>query len=148
MTEIGFYHLTRQPAERALAKLLGRTLAGGKRALVLSPTPERVKTLDEQLWQQTDVEWLPHGTAKTGYADLQPVFLTDEDAPSAPNDASFLFLDNRASQHLARFTRVFDLFDGRDPASVATARDRYRQAKAEGHALTYWRETERGWERQ
>ena len=36
MTEINFYHLTFSPLERALPKLLERTLEGGKRALVLA----------------------------------------------------------------------------------------------------------------
>ena len=149
MTDIGFYHLTRQSADRALAKLLGRTLAAGHRGVVLAPTADRVRALDEQLWQQTEVEWLPHGTEKLGEADLQPVWLTEDDRfeTGAPNGADFLFLDDRSSNHIARFARVFDLFNGRDPGSVSAARTRYKNARTEGHTLAYWRETERGWER-
>ena len=149
MSEIGFYHLTRQTAERALARLLGRTLQSGHRAVVLAPDPDRVRALDDALWQQTDIEWLPHGTERTGDADLQPVWLTEADAfeAGAPNNADYLFTLDRASTHLHRFTRVFDLFDGRDPAAVAAARTRFKAARAEGHTLTYWRENERGWER-
>jgi DNA polymerase-3 subunit chi len=29
---------------------------------------------------------------------------------------------------------------------VAAARQRWRQAKEAGHALTYWQQTEKGWE--
>jgi DNA polymerase-3 subunit chi len=36
------------------------------------------------------------------------------------------------------------MFDGNDPAAVAAARDRWRAAKAAGHALTYWQQTDRG----
>ncbi len=149
MSEIGFYHLTRQTADRALGKLLGRTLEAGHRAVVLAPDPERVRSLDQALWQQTDVAWLPHGSERTGDADLQPVWLTAADTfeQGAPNRACFLFLLGLASRHLARFARVFDLFDGRDADAVAAARLRWKASKDEGHTLAYWRENERGWER-
>ncbi len=42
---------------------------------------------------------------------------------------------------------MFDLFDGADAAAVAAARLRWAEAKAAGHALTYWQQGERGWER-
>ena len=50
MTEINFYHLTFSPLERALPKLLERTLEGGKRALVLAASEARVDALNSQLW--------------------------------------------------------------------------------------------------
>jgi DNA polymerase-3 subunit chi len=149
MSEIGFYHLTKQTAERALARLLGRTLQSGHRAVVLAPDADRVRALDDALWQQTDIEWLPHGTARTGDADLQPIWLTetDEFQTGTPNNADYLFVLDTASAHLHRFGRIFDLFDGRNPDSVAAARARYKAARADGHTLAYWQETERGWER-
>jgi DNA polymerase-3 subunit chi len=82
-----------------------------------------------------------------GYAPYQPIWLTLEDGPP-PNGARYLFLVGGAtSSHLALYTRVFDLFDGNDPAAVAAARERYRAARAAGHTLTYWRQTAQGWEK-
>ena len=46
MAEIGFYHLTRTPLDKALPKLLGRVLEGGGRAMVLCGGAERVASLD------------------------------------------------------------------------------------------------------
>jgi DNA polymerase III subunit chi len=144
--EIGFYHLTRTGPEQALPQLLGRTLAAGQRAVVLCPSAERVAALDAALWQCTDPDWLPHGTAADGDADLQPIWLTTEDA--APNGARFMFLiDGAQSMRLAEYDRVFDLFDGNDDAAVAAARERWTAAKAAGHALTYWQQGPRGWEK-
>ena len=146
MSEIGFYHLTRTGPEQALPQLLGRTLAAGHRAAVLCPTDERVTALDAALWQCADPDWLPHGTAADGDADLQPIWLTTEDA--SPNGARFLFLiDGVQSMRLGDFDRVFDLFDGNDDAAVAAARERWAAAKAAGHTLTYWQQGPRGWER-
>ncbi len=146
MAEIGFYHLTRTGADQALPQLLGRTLAVGERAVVVCGGPERVAALDAALWLCARPDWLPHGAANDGFADMQPIFLATDDA--APNGARFLFLlDGARSSDLSRFTRVFDLFDGRDESAVAAARRRWSEAKAAGHSLSYWQQSERGWEK-
>jgi len=150
VAEIGFYHLTRTGADKALPQLLGRTLAAGQRALVLCGGPERVAALDTALWLCPEPDWLPHGTAEQGNADLQPIWLAavDPGAAGAPNGARFLFLlDGAACRHLDRYDRVFDLFDGADEAAVQAARQRWASARAAGHALAYWQQTARGWER-
>jgi DNA polymerase-3 subunit chi len=149
VTEIGFYHLTRSPLPDALARLLRRTLDSGERAVVLGPDPARVSALDAALWDIAAVPWLPHGTARDGDADLQPIWLTDADEPAAANGARFLFLvEGAATAHADGYARLFDLFDGADPDAVAAARTRYAAARAAGHTLTYWQQGARGWERQ
>jgi DNA polymerase III subunit chi len=146
VTEIGFYHLTRTGLEQALGRLLGRALASGQRAVVLCADSQRLAALDQALWQCSEPDWLPHGTASDGDAALQPIWLTADDV--APNDARLLFLiDGVQSARIAEFDRVFDLFDGKDEAAVAAARERWTAAKAEGHSLTYWQQGARGWER-
>lgn len=144
VTEVGFYHLTRTRLEQALPALLGRTLAAGERAVVLCGSAARVETLDRLLWECTDPDWLPHGTARSGDAALQPIWLTEEE--SCPNGARFLFLlDGTRGSDLSAWARVFDLFDGGDAAAVAAARQRWAEARGAGHTLTYWRQGERGW---
>lgn len=150
MAEIGFYHLTRTAADAALAPLLGRTLASGARALVLCGSPERVAALDTALWLCAEPDWLPHGTPQSGDAARQPIWI-DHVAPpaaeAAPNGARFLFLLDGMEAPLPGFARVFDLFDGGDEAALAAARRRWAAARAAGHALTYWQQGPRGWER-
>jgi DNA polymerase-3 subunit chi len=150
MAEIGFYHLTRTGPDQALPQLLGRTLASGQRALLICGSEERVAALDAALWLCPDPDWLPHGTEKTGHADLQPIWITARDIPEsgAPNGARFLFLiDGAGTARLDLFSRVFDLFDGGNEEAVAAARRRWSTAKAGGHALTYWQQGPRGWEK-
>jgi len=144
VTEIGFYHLTRTGPDQALPALLGRTLAARERALVLCGSEARVTALDEALWASTDPDWLPHGTARTGHAELQPIWITAVE--ERPNGARFLFLlDGAIAAELAPYARVFDLFDGRDAAALAAARVRWTAARGAGHALTYWQQGDRGW---
>ena len=146
MAEIGFYHLTRTPADQALPALLGRTLKAGQRAVVRLGSAARVAELDAALWACTEPDWLPHGTPATGDPDMQPIWLTAED--EAPNGARYAFLlDGVQNARLDAFERVFDLFDGSDDAAVQAARLRWSAAKAAGHVLTYWQQGLRGWEK-
>ena len=146
MSEIGFYHLTRSRLEQALPALLGRTLAAGERACVTCPDADRRAALDRALWASADPDWLPHGGPAEGDADLQPIWLDADD--SAPNGARFLFLvGGAASARLEDFARVFDLFDGNDSEAVGAARERWRVARAAGHALIYWQQGERDWQK-
>ena len=145
MAEIGFYHLTRMDAATALPPLLGRTLALGERAVIRCPDAARVAALDAVLWLSQNPDWLPHGTAATPHPEWQPIYLTHEDIN--PNDAGFLFRIAGAGAGLTLYKRVFDLFDGNDEAQVLAARARWRDAKAAGNALTYWKQGPQGWEK-
>jgi DNA polymerase-3 subunit chi len=146
MAAVGFYHLTRTGPDQALPALLGRTLQAGHRALILCATEERVAALDTALWLCPEPDWLPHGTAATGFAELQPIWISTSDA--APNGARFLFLvEGAQSPRVESFERVFDLFDGGDAASVQAARHRWSALKTAGHRLTYWQQGAKGWEK-
>lgn len=146
MTDIAFYHLLRSPLEAALPKLLERTLAAGKRALVVARSEDRVEALNAVLWTYNPAGWLPHGSAADGDGEDQPVFLSVED--EAPNSAEFLFLtDGATSGRVGDFERCFEIFDGTDESAVTAAREHWRAYKDAGHALTYWQQTDRGgWE--
>lgn len=145
MAQVGFYHLTRSTPDRALPELLGKTLAAGQRAVVRCRDEARVATVDQALWAAERPDWLPHGTAATGHAPLQPIWVTAHD--ECPNGARYLFLLDGAEADPASWERVFVLFDGADEAQVSAARRRYAAARSAGHAMAYWKQTDRGWEK-
>jgi len=143
MSEIAFYHLTRSPLEAALPKLLDKTLQAGKRAVVIAGSAQRVEHLNGALWSYEDASWLPHGSAKDGHPEEQPVWLTDSD--ENPNGAAFLFLtDGASAADMDAYERCFELFDGTNADSVQSARERWKSYKSAGHTLTYWQQTEQG----
>lgn len=145
-TQIAFYHLIQSDLETALPKLLEKTLSAGKRAVVQVGVEARVEPLNNHLWAYSREGWLPHGSAKDGEAEEQPVWLTTTD--ENPNGASFLFLtDGASSENIGNYERCFDLFDGRDEQAVQAARSRWKVYKDEGHDLTYWQQNDHGrWE--
>ncbi len=146
MTEVAFYHLQNWSLEKALPRLLEKTLEAGKRALVMAGSSDRVSALDSHLWTYNPASWLPHGSGKADEAAGQPVWLTDSDENA--NQASFLFLtDGASSRKIEEFERCFIMFDGNDPERVNEARRQWKALKDSGHSLTYWRQTDRGgWE--
>ena len=147
MTEVRFYHLQRKTLEQALPQLLEKTLERGWRAVVMAGSEARVEALNGLLWTYTREGFLPHGTKKDGYAERQPVWLTDSD--ENPNNANVLFLvDGAESSRISEFDLCCEVFDGRDDLAVAGARDHWKIRKESGFDLTYWQQTEGGgWEK-
>jgi DNA polymerase-3 subunit chi len=148
MTDIQFYHLTATPLERALPRLLEKALAAGYRSLVVCGSEERAEVLDTVLWTYDGGSFLPHGTAKTGEADAQPVYLVPA-VEGNPNRADLLAITDGSSPECSGYKRVLDMFDGADAEAVAAARARWSAYKAQGHTLSYLRQNENGgWEKQ
>jgi DNA polymerase III subunit chi len=146
LAEIGFYHLTSTPLERALPKLLERGRAQGHSIVVRAGSAERVARLDAILWTYDEASFLAHGSARDGNPAAQPIWLTERQ--ENPNRATMLVLvDGSEAGDLSSFARCADLFDGDDPAAVESARLRWRRAREAGHELTYWQQTAAGWER-
>jgi DNA polymerase III subunit chi len=144
VTEVGFYHLQATTLEKALGQLCERVLANDRRAVVRAASAERVEALNRALWLYGRDSFLPHGSAEDGHAEHQPIYLTEKE-DEVPNGATVLILvDGADAPDLDRFERCLYLFDGRDEDAVRAARERWRKLRGEGHALTYWRQNERG----
>ena len=147
MAEIGFYHLMATPLERALPRLLAQASARGYRIIVRAASTERIEHLNALLWTYDDASFLAHGSARDGNPASQPIYLTDR--AENPNAATMLVLVDGVEAEpddLASYLRCCDMFDGNDEIAVEAARQRWRRAKDAGHTLTYWQQTEKGWE--
>ena len=144
-TEVGFYHLTRSALEPALGRLLERVLESGLRAVVRASSAERAEALNRALWQFGRDSFLPHGTRADGSAEDQPVFLTDRE--DYPNGARCWCWSTAPRPIRRAFRRCLYLFDGNDEPAVERARDLWRRWRERGMALTYWQQTERGWQK-
>lgn len=147
MTEVLFYHLTESRLEEALPPLLEKSLERGWNVAVQTGDAERRDALDDHLWTYRDASFLPHGLAGDAHDELQPVVLCADAV--RPNGATVRFLVAGAlPPPLADYERVVFMFDGHDEDQVSEARRHWKVLKEEGHALTYWQQTEnRRWER-
>lgn len=146
MTEIRFYHLTRMRLDQALPELLEKTRQRGWRALVQVKEEGAVEPLTKSLWAGCPDSFLPHGSAKDGNAAQQPIWVTEK--TENPNEASVLFLaEGAAREGFDGFDLVCEVFDGNDDVQVGGARARWSSYKEAEHSLTYWQQTENGWEK-
>jgi DNA polymerase III subunit chi len=138
-----FYHLENQPLQAVLPILVEKTLARGWRALLRFSSPERLAAIDGALWTYREESFLPHGSARDGAVERQPVFLTLDGAN--PNGAAVLFLLEAAEERGPEsFARVIRLFDSADEEAKALARAEWKAAKAAGFEVSYWRQDETG----
>jgi DNA polymerase-3 subunit chi len=146
MTEIRFYHLQTRSIDQALPDLLTKALTAGHRVLVRCADKAAADSLNEQLWTFRPDAFLPHGTAKDGFPERQPVYLSD--AGGNPNNANVLiFAGGTEDSDIGDFTLCCDIFDGRDETALTQARARWKSWSAAGHDVTYWQQTEKGWEK-
>jgi DNA polymerase-3 subunit chi len=143
VTEIYFYHLERKSLADVLPNLLERSLQRGWRATVQAASEERVEALNTLLWTYRDESFLPHGTVRDGHLASHPIYLTTGE--DNPNGAHVRFIvDGAVLADPSPYVRVAYLFDGRDQAAVAQAREAWQAAKARGEAVSYWQQDEDG----
>ena len=145
--EVWFYHLERTGLDQALPELLEKTLQKGWKAIVRGSGPDRIDHLDSWLWSYRDESFLPHAPADEPGAARQPILLTT--TTENPNAADALFLvDGAEAGDLAGYQRCVVIFDGGDEAQLQNARAQFRDAKAKGLPVSYWKQQARGWEKQ
>ena len=141
--EIWFYHLESASVEETLPPLVEKCLDRGWRAQILSPSAERLQALDSHLWTWKPNSWLPHHSPGAADGHVAPIQLGDALGEPSVAEAVFL-LDGASWGPLDGVSRIFVLFDGRDPDTVSQARQQWRVAKEAGLLPTYWRQGEDG----
>ena len=146
MVETLFYHLERRALEDVLPGLVEKSLQRGWRAAIKTDSSERSDALDTLLWTYDDQSFLAHAQAGDGEGGGQPVLITVEEGN--PSAAQIFFYVGGAMPGdwagLSGLARVVLLFDGRNDEALAKARGAWKEAKAAGHDVTYWKETPAG----
>ena len=151
MSEALFYHLERRTLDDVLPGLVEKSLERDWRVLIRVESADRASAVDALLWTYSEESFLPHAIQGDGEATHQPVLIAVEEGN--PNGADVLFLVGGAGvsdwAHMTFFERTVLLFDGRDPETLASAREAWKAAKAAGFDVTYWKESASGkWEKQ
>ena len=146
MTEIRFYHIQKKSAEATVFDLAERALARGHRILIRLRNEADAARLNDFLWTAKPDSFLPHGTAQDGDPAAQPIFLTATSDNPNRSDTVF-FMPGCDTAGVENFTLACDILDGRDEDQIAQGRARYRDGKNQGHALSYWQQSDTGkWE--
>ena len=72
-----------------------KVLISGAKAVIRTNSGERAEALSNILWTYKPDTFLPHGTARDGNADKQPIWITPDE--ENPNCAEILVLTDGAS---------------------------------------------------
>ena len=146
MTETLFYPLDSRTLPAVLPGMIEKSLERGWRAVIRTDSTERSDALDTLLWTYNDQSFLAHAQSGDGDPKRQPVLITVED--ENPNGAQILFLVGgvtpAAWDGLGDLARIVLMFDGRDSNALAAARTAWKDARAAGHDVTYWKESPAG----
>jgi DNA polymerase-3 subunit chi len=145
LTETLFYHLERRSLDDVLPGLIEKTLDRGWRAVIRTESSERADAIDTLLWTYNEQTFLAHAQSGDGDPQRQPVMITVED--ENPNGANVLFCVGGAIPSwdaVKELTRVVLMFDGRDAEALDRARAAWKNARAAGHDVTYWKESASG----
>ena len=136
MTDVWFYHLERESADKVLPGLLTRGLERDLRMAVQTIDESRMKEISQGLWAYEDVAFIPHGIAGEPAPEDQPIYVTT--STDNPNAATFrFFVDGAAPDTIEGLARVCILFNGQDETALQQARDLWKRFKADGHAIVY-----------
>jgi DNA polymerase-3 subunit chi len=152
MSEIHFYHLQIHPLDRALPKLLEKSLERDWHVCLQMRTPEKCAALNELLWNVGEDGFLPHGTAEDGDVEFQPIYLTM--GSENPNGAQIRFFVECAqiapalAASAEPYERLVIMFDGNDENELNDARAQWKALKDAGLPMSYFQQTESGgWEK-
>lgn len=146
MTEVRFYHMERSTLEQTLPALLTKARSQGHKILVKTQGAAQTEALNTHLWTYDPNSFLPHGSAKDGNGENQPILLTDGDENT--NSASVLILtSNTTSEHIGNFKLCCEMLNGNNPEDVQNARSRWKDYKEKGFDITYWQQGQNGWEK-
>jgi len=152
MSEIHFYHLQIHPLDRALPKLLEKSLERDWHVCLQMRTPEKCAALNELLWNVGEDGFLPHGTAEDGDVEFQPIYLTM--GSENPNGAQIRFFVECAqiapalAASAEPYERLVIMFDGNNENELNDARAQWKALKDTGVPMSYFQQTESGgWEK-
>jgi len=152
MSEIHFYHLQIHPLDRALPKLLEKSLERDWHVCLQMRTPEKCAALNDLLWNVGEDGFLPHGTAEDGDVEFQPIYLTM--GSENPNGAQIRFFVECAqiapalAASAEPYERLVIMFDGNDENELNDARAQWKALKDMGLPMSYFQQTESGgWEK-
>jgi DNA polymerase III subunit chi len=149
MTEIRFYHMRRDTAEKTVPDLLGKALAHGHKVLLKLPDATRRGHYDDWLWRYRDDAFLPHAQDGDQNPQAHPIWLsTDNDAPNGATMA--LAVEGAELPPVDQFKLVCLVFSSENESELARSRVLWKELKQqESVALTYWQQQDNGtWEKQ
>lgn len=133
MTGIAFHVNLANPIAYA-CRLLRKAFGAGARVVVVGE-PAQLRELDQALWAFSPQDFVPHCVAGAVAAPVlahTPIVLSPQ-VQGAPHRQVLVNLTHEVPEGFAEFERLIELV-GTDPEALQSARIRWKQYTALGHA--------------
>lgn len=132
MTRIDFYF--NAPDRAVLTRtLIGKAWRAGLHTLVYTGDERLASDLDQKLWTETQLSFIPHVRCGSPVAGHTPILIGTD--PEALRQADLIInLGDEPPTCLARFDRLIEVVST-DPADRQRARERYRHYRSQGYAI-------------
>ena len=142
MAEIYFYHLEQKPLSAILPDLVQRGQARGLRMTIETSMPENVQRLSDLLWSWDETSFIAHGFGDD-LGTQQPLWLCADAAN--PNATTYrFFVEGAMPESLEGLARAIIMIDSNSEEAIVNARNEWKKRKAEGHAVSYWKQDDGG----
>ncbi|GGY19179.1 DNA polymerase III subunit chi [Paludibacterium paludis] len=134
MTRIDFYTQVAEPHDFA-CRLVRRVYREGVGLAVLLADDRELIAFSNRLWSFEDTSFIPHCRASAPEADDTPIWLATNLAATIKHPV-LLNLGPELPDEPGRFERILEIV-GRDEASLARARERFRACRQLGFEIVH-----------
>lgn len=142
--EFNIYQAAEGKLVQVVVKLLEKAYNSGHRSVFFSPVPERIDVIDKTLWTFSTNTFIPHGSYKFGFPEMQAIYLTDK--YENPNSADILAVTDSfeiSDQFVGNFEKI--MFICEEKTQIERARETYQLLKKDGKYVKYWKQSVNGW---
>lgn len=133
MTRIDFYVNAADKLDVA-RRLAIKVHQAGQCALLYTADPGVAEAIDQRLWTQDKLSFVPHVRCGHPRAGETPILIGTDPAPLARHDV-LINLDATCPEGFGRFERLLELAS-QAPDDLRAARGRYRHYQDRGYPLT------------
>lgn len=125
MRQIDFYHLRDNNVSLSVAMLADKTVASGKKCLILT-AEKYTQDISEQLWIAKPDSFLAHGINHDEGAEHAPVWISTLPELNPINASFCCLIDGYEMAEMQPFERIFNVFDGSDEHKKQYAREQWK----------------------
>ena len=146
LSEVYFYHVTRQTAVSALPKLLSKAKDNGWTVFIRGKDEASLKFIDDAIWTVQPESFLPHAVLGSQNSEKSDILLGTEEDDSSNSD--FLLSLNGAlisTEEVSKYRRCALLFDDKNSDEVNIAREQWMKFTKADIRAKYWSQETGTW---
>ena len=146
LSEVYFYHVTKQTVANALQQLLAKSLDVGWTVFIRGKDEESLKLFDDTIWTAQPESFIPHAVIGSQNEQKCDILLGTEENDSSNSD--FLISVNGAlisGEEITSYKRCALLFDDKNSDEMNIAREQWVEFTKADIRAKYWSQETGAW---